>query len=103
MKFSKEVNELFLKGGAVVWKDTFKTNTFLIRMPKGKLIKDDRKEYENNFFEYVIAGDYYGDDFICIETHLNNTLGGAKKRMILNHSEKCSAIWSKENKANPLV
>tara|TARA_R110000787_G_scaffold76330_2_gene168404 strand:+ start:207 stop:503 length:297 start_codon:yes stop_codon:yes gene_type:complete len=98
MEFSKEVKELFLKGGAIVHSDTYTTNTYLIRMPKGQFIKDDRKEWKNNFFEYVIAGDYYGDDSIDTETHLNSTLGGAKKRMILNHSEKCSAIWNKENK-----
>jgi hypothetical protein len=101
MEFSKEVKELFLKGGVIVYRDTFKTNTFLIRMPKGQFIKDDREDWKNNFFEYVIVGDYFrrnGDNSIDTETHLNSTLGGAKKRMSLEHYEKCSAIWNKENK-----
>ena len=97
MKTIKEVNELFLKGGQVVHSETYTTETYLIRMPKGSFIQDDRKGMENNFFEYVVVGDLLNDGSIVKESHHNSTLRGAKKTMNESHKEKCNRIWRKEN------
>jgi len=98
MKFSKEVTELFLKGGKIVNRETYTSKTYLIRMPKGSFIQDDRKEMEKNFFEYAVVGDLSNDGNIVLESNHNNTLRGAKKIMNESHTEKCSRIWRKENK-----
>ena len=42
MKFSKQVNELFLKGGKIIHRETYTTKTYLVRMPKGSFIQDYR-------------------------------------------------------------
>jgi len=93
MEFSKELKELFLKGGAVVCSETYTTNTYLIRMPKGEFIKDNRIKYEDNFFEYVIVDDNYE-----IASYFSGSLVDAKKTMRNIHKEKCSYIWRKEYK-----
>jgi len=98
MEFSKQVNELFLKGGKIVHSETYTTETYLIRMPKGNFIKDDRPEMENNYFEYAVVGDLSNDGNIVLESNHNNTLRLAKKIMNESHTEKCVRIWKKENK-----
>jgi len=98
MEFSKQVNELFLKGGKIVHSETHTTKTYLIRMPKGSFIQDDRPGMENNYFEYIVIGDLCDDGKIVMESTHNNTLRGAKKIMNESHTEKCGWIWGKENK-----
>jgi hypothetical protein len=98
MEFSKQVNELFLKGGKIIHRETYTTKTYLVRMPKGSFIQDDRTGMESNFFEYVVIGDLSNDKNIVIESSHNNNLRGAKKIMNESHTEKCRRIWRKENK-----
>ena len=92
---TKEVLQLFLNGGKIVHRETYTSQTYLVRMPKGNFIQDYRNGMENNFFEYIIIGDLCDDGKIVIESTLNNTLRGAKKIMNESHKEKCGWIWRK--------
>tara|TARA_R110000803_G_scaffold70019_2_gene132671 strand:+ start:167 stop:448 length:282 start_codon:yes stop_codon:yes gene_type:complete len=86
---NKEVQTLLLNGGTVVRKeDGGKNTTILIRMPKGQFIKDDRTEYENNHFEYVICQNFMNVEIISIASYTSDTLSGAKKKTWAKHSER---------------
>tara|TARA_R110000796_G_scaffold221120_6_gene337163 strand:+ start:4573 stop:4854 length:282 start_codon:yes stop_codon:yes gene_type:complete len=85
----KEIQNLLLNGGTVVLKeDGGKNTTILIRMPKGQFIQDDRAEYENNFFEYVICQNSMNVEIISICSYTSDTLLGAKKKTWKKHSER---------------
>lgn len=74
MQLSNKIQELFLKGGKVVYQ---KKDYILIRMPKNNFIQPLHEE--SRTFEYIIAHPIHNEGIITIGTYLNATLRKAKK------------------------
>jgi len=86
LKLDQKVTQLLLNGGAIVSSHVGinkKNRTHfvgLIRMPKGKFIKDTREGelYENNYFEYAIIENLWHDDFLE-----NKTIENAHNEVVI--------------------
>jgi len=102
MKMNKEVTELILNGGIIVSSQTHTVQSHLIRMPKGKFIKDDTSPiWGVREFEFVIIEDFYDDGILRIATYYNDTLARAKKKLYAQHEERCFNVYRKRlNKEN---
>tara|TARA_R110000803_G_scaffold59248_2_gene117768 strand:+ start:137 stop:454 length:318 start_codon:yes stop_codon:yes gene_type:complete len=91
----KEVQQILFNGGQIVktitpTDDGGKNTTILIRMPKGKFIKDDRKGelYEDNYFEYLICQDFCELGTVQLMSYTNDSLLQAKKITLAKHVER---------------
>jgi len=114
-KFTKQVTDLLIQGGTIVktmQEDEKLESLFtgLIRMPKGKFIKDDR--YEDNYFEYVIiqnSKEYSSDRLnpISVIQYGNDHLATMKVRVRKEHSKDLNYIynrrWRREEEAKKAV
>tara|TARA_R110000822_G_scaffold297606_1_gene420244 strand:- start:620 stop:907 length:288 start_codon:yes stop_codon:yes gene_type:complete len=92
MKFSQELQELFLKGAQVVYSQAvynyssqYKTQVHLLRMPKGMFIKDERQGelYKNNAFEFVKVENYRIKDLFQVSGYISGDLRSVKKEIRL--------------------
>jgi len=96
LTMSNELQSLLLNGGKIVFTDSlFGKTTILVRMPKGKEIKDDRIGKENNSFEYVYAQNYLNDSILDVAGYQKGGLREVKKRTYQEHLDIVAPVIRK--------
>lgn len=96
MEFSNELKEMFLNGGQVVYINRYKCLTILVRMPKDNFIQDDRKDHEDNSFEYAYAQNINGGVLVEVVGYRNGGLRVVKALIAKEHTELSRTIKSWE-------